>query len=942
MATTNKERLQQNNLELVACIGLANTGGGPGSKECVLGELLVTENGVYDEPVLEEELIIARPTADGTGFEMVMNVGEYITCKKQLTVSSELHDHITSDGGSRLDLYNYNDPDNTNWRCGIECLYDGDDIGFWFTMSKATSDNSYVYYDYFDQIGAKVAGADFGIAQAGWYIDEGNGSIKLDTPPSFPFGGQDSDADWMWLTSCAKDFFVGPTTPADGWNKVTVNVAGEAIIKPLMVKKNGVYSAKTGGVLEYDKEVKFKDVITEADFEAYIANAEVVESRDGENLYHLDNNFDIMHMFLPDAPPVYAIMNYATDTGYVLNGFVMNESMSDGWQSMRYGTPMDAPTTTISSDAQMSADLTTTAVFFDVEPVDAYCPVFVDVAANVVPLDVTENGTYEPEGGTDGYSTITVNVPSKPEQTKKVTITANGTTDVLPDDGYTMSKVTVTVKQSSVNMNGTTKVGDISDNASFALVNNDLHIFGSGYVNKTVYDQCKSFTSQVKRIYIDPRITAISDGIGRNRFGAVMETHISDLSSWCKLSISNTNYLPSYYAPLYLNGTQITDLIIPDGVDSIAPRVFANTTYETSKKFNSIVIPDSITSVGEDAFKGGKATNVYMPSLDKWCAIDFSGDNANPTKYCDNVYINNVLMDNNSNIIIPEGCTKIGNYFFNSSYGYGAKTGLHRATGTLEIPDSVETIGDKAFYNSCFTTIKIGKGVKRFGQQAFDMCTMYTSNKRTVYGPDINTWCNIENPSGTSPCVAFYSPNPGEVGNVSAAVDFYLDGVLVTGQLVIPDNVQTLGNFAGCPNITSVTSTGATKIGQNAFANCPTLSTVHAPAVITVESYAFINSNALTTADLSAETIDVGAFQGCGSLITLILRSNTVCSLAKNALLSNYHFTGEKHSIINPQGLKDGYIYVPAALVDSYKTAANWSTYASQFRAIEDYPEICG
>lgn len=37
-----------------------------------------------------------------------------------------------------------------------------------------------------------------------------------------------------------------------------------------------------------------------------------------------------------------------------------------------------------------------------------------------------------------------------------------------------------------------------------------------------------------------------------------------------------------------------------------------------------------------------------------------------------------------------------------------------------------------------------------------------------------------------------------------------------------------------------------------------------------------------------------------------------------------------------------GYIYVPKKLVDSYKTAPNWSVYADQIRAIEDYPEITG
>jgi hypothetical protein len=32
-----------------------------------------------------------------------------------------------------------------------------------------------------------------------------------------------------------------------------------------------------------------------------------------------------------------------------------------------------------------------------------------------------------------------------------------------------------------------------------------------------------------------------------------------------------------------------------------------------------------------------------------------------------------------------------------------------------------------------------------------------------------------------------------------------------------------------------------------------------------------------------------------------------------------------------------GYIYVPAALIDSYKTETNWSAFAAQYRALEDY-----
>ena len=57
----------------------------------------------------------------------------------------------------------------------------------------------------------------------------------------------------------------------------------------------------------------------------------------------------------------------------------------------------------------------------------------------------------------------------------------------------------------------------------------------------------------------------------------------------------------------------------------------------------------------------------------------------------------------------------------------------------------------------------------------------------------------------------------------------------------------------------------------------------------------------------------------------MIIRSDTVCTLN-----STNAFTGTP------------YIYVPSALVNSYKTATNWSSYAAQIRAIEDYPEICG
>lgn len=79
------------------------------------------------------------------------------------------------------------------------------------------------------------------------------------------------------------------------------------------------------------------------------------------------------------------------------------------------------------------------------------------------------------------------------------------------------------------------------------------------------------------------------------------------------------------------------------------------------------------------------------------------------------------------------------------------------------------------------------------------------------------------------------------------------------------------------------------------------------------------------------------------SLRIIILRKTTsIVALANvNAFNNCYHFHGTVNETYNPNGLKDGHVYVPRNLVSSYQTATNWSTlYASHadiFRALEDY-----
>lgn len=104
---------------------------------------------------------------------------------------------------------------------------------------------------------------------------------------------------------------------------------------------------------------------------------------------------------------------------------------------------------------------------------------------------------------------------------------------------------------------------------------------------------------------------------------------------------------------------------------------------------------------------------------------------------------------------------------------------------------------------------------------------------------------------------------------------------------------------------------------------------------------AFTSSASLKKVDFASVThIGSAAFSYCYQLTTVILRNPTVCTLYNtNAFTSCHHFSGNKQSQYNPDGLKDGYIYVPDELVESYKTATNWATFADQIKPISELEE---
>ena len=133
--------------------------------------------------------------------------------------------------------------------------------------------------------------------------------------------------------------------------------------------------------------------------------------------------------------------------------------------------------------------------------------------------------------------------------------------------------------------------------------------------------------------------------------------------------------------------------------------------------------------------------------------------------------------------------------------------------------------------------------------------------------------------------------------------------------------------FNGCSKLTSVNIPLATSIGSSVFDECKKLTSVKFLLAKSVSSYAFFGCTELTSAEFAAvKSFGSSVFASCTALKTLILRNATRVTLSTTGAFTNTPITSGK-----------GYIYVPSALIDSYKAAVNWSTFAKQFRKLEEW-----
>ena len=243
---------------------------------------------------------------------------------------------------------------------------------------------------------------------------------------------------------------------------------------------------------------------------------------------------------------------------------------------------------------------------------------------------------------------------------------------------------------------------------------------------------------------------------------------------------------------VFFHCRSLSNIVIPDSVTDIGEGAFSD-----CSSLSNIVIPDSVTDIGKSAFSGcSSLSNIVIPDS----VTDIGDDAFFHCSSLSNIVIPDSVTDigegaflycsSLSNIVIPNSVTDIGDYAF--SYC--------SSLSNIVIPDSVTDIGNFAFSRCCsLSEIVIPSSVTSIGNRAFSRCSSlkYISIPKSVIGLNGNPFAEW---NGKLECL---SPN-----------FVYEDDVLFNRDKsrIISFRKQNIKSY--------VIPSSVTSIGKGAFYNC--------------------------------------------------------------------------------------------------------------------------
>ncbi|MCQ2300767.1 MAG: leucine-rich repeat domain-containing protein [Bacteroidales bacterium] len=394
----------------------------------------------------------------------------------------------------------------------------------------------------------------------------------------------------------------------------------------------------------------------------------------------------------------------------------------------------------------------------------------------------------------------------------------------------------------------------------------------------------------------------------------VDESGILSLNYPDGVNYNSQNYLITAIGDGAFEGqSAITEIQLPESVTSIGNNAFKGCTSlatmyrgsnsRTAGRANL----SSIATIGDGAFKGCAFTQVTCASASSIGNKTFQGcTSLTSASFTSATAIGDMAFQGCTSlagITIPSHVTSIGVDAFQNcksitsltipssvtSIGRGAFSGCRNITGSLSIPNSVTSIGDSAFYScSHITSVSIPTGITSIGNAVFNRDSSITS----ITIP--NNVTSIGNAAFQN-CMALASVTiPSSVTSIGNSA--FENCAVLTG-VTIPGSVTSIGNYAfyKCTGLTSMTiPSSVTSIGNYAFCLCTGLTSVTIPSSVTsIGNYAFYQCTGLTSMTIpnSVRTIGNRAFYECTGLTSVTIPSS-VTSIGDEAFRNCRNITG--------------------------------------------------
>ena len=398
---------------------------------------------------------------------------------------------------------------------------------------------------------------------------------------------------------------------------------------------------------------------------------------------------------------------------------------------------------------------------------------------------------------------------------------------------------------------------------------------------------------------------------------------VTDYAAFCSnvllTQIKNKVKLPVVLVDL--NGNEIKQFVVPEGVTTIGHNAFYNCTGLTS-----LTLATTVTEIGILPFGG--CTNlpgVKIPATDLAALC-----NSRVFLLMNSEEKPIILVDGNGweirDLNIPSSVTSIGDYAFANC------TRLR----SVNIGNTVTSIGDFAF-NGCtdLTTINVANAMTSIGQSVF-MNTAWFDNQPdgVVYIGKVALLYKGIMPDNTSITLL-----EGTVGIASSA----FNNASCLTSITIPNSVKSIGDnaFSFCSMLTSIDiPSSVTAIGNMVFNDCSSLTSIVIPnSVTSIGDGAFCGCNGLTSLTIPSSVTSIGvcAFQFCDHVRILTIGSG-VRSIGTEAFsklpdLTDVYCYAENVPVTDSYAFRDSNfgatLHVPTASEQAYSRTEPWTYFAN-------------